>query len=206
MIIGSGDIPKLLSGLKTKGYRELWKKFIDDTPVYYNALASPIDALRTGAILENNYLQTLSEDYFTQVKCTFDEMNVFVCSLDFAKYSGGVVSEFEELKTIFLPDFIDIIKPLSKESEKQQVKVLKSKFKNNYNQIQDQLMCAELDEARLVFLSVDSYDDEINKQRVIEENDVVKFRITRDDETINFIKQRGKIFQQVKDHFNEFSK
>ena len=56
--------------------------------------------------------------------------------------------------------------------------VLKKKFKQNYEQIQAQLMCSGLLSANLVFLSVETYDDEINFTRNINENEYSKFRIS----------------------------
>lgn len=201
LTIGSGDVPNLLMGKHTKGYQSLWQKFLADSAPYYNSYASPIDALRTGAILETNYLNYLPEGYFTQVKCNWKEFDVCVSSIDFAKIESDEVVDFDELKTIFLPDYIDIILPLSDEPENIQKAQLKKLFKNNYNQIQFQLLCAGLDSANLVFLSVESYDDDVNKMRVIEESNVRKLRITRDDEVISLIRERIQIFQTVKDHF-----
>lgn len=201
LIIGSGDIPKLISGKQTKGYRELWLKFIDPVTPNYNSLASPINALRTGAILEVPYLNYLGDDYYPQVKVISELMDVFKVSLDFAKYSGGNIIDFDELKTIFITDFIELIKPMKKRSQKDQQQFVKSKFRNNYYQIQSQLFCTGLDECNISFLSVEVYDDEINEARVIDDNDVVKFRMKRDKEAIELITGRGEIFQTVKDNF-----
>ena len=117
LIIGSGDVARLISGKKTKGYRELWKKFIDTEVPYYNALASPIDALRTGAILEIPYLNFLGDDYYPQVKVDCESQNVLRVSLDFAKFMKGKLVDFEELKTIFLTDFIEIIRPMKEKDQ-----------------------------------------------------------------------------------------
>ena len=193
--IGSGDVPRLLMGINTKGHRELWKEFINDTPPYYNSFASPIDALRTGAILEDRYMKYMGDDYYSQVKVRSEEMSVFNASLDFAKIEAGIVTEFKELKTIWFTDFIDVISESPTE-------VIKKKFKNNYNQVQEQLFCAGLDKATLVFLSVESYDDEINMRRIIKEKDTVEFVIERDEQVIEKLKERGKPFQVVKNHFN----
>lgn len=200
--IGSGDISPLLSGIKTKGYSDLWRKFLSDGPPHYNAYASPIDALRTGAILEDLYLGELPNNYFTQVKKTFSKMDVYTCSIDFGKISNGELVDFEELKTIYLPDYLSIIRPLRKLREKDQNAFLSKKFKNNYNQVQFQLMCSDLDSATLTFLSVESYNDEENKTRVIKDQDVSKFRIQRNPEVIDKIIKRGEIFQSVKNNFN----
>ena len=201
LTIGSGDVANLLMGKQTKGYQNLWRKFLDDRPPYYNALASPIDALRTGAILETNYLNYLPDGYFTQVKSTFDELDVCTSSIDFAKIEEGDIIDFDELKTIFLPDYISIILPLAGLPINEQKKQLKKYFKNNYNQVQFQLLCTGLQEANLVFLSVESYDDEANKKRIIGDTNVTKFRLDRDPEIIEIIYDRVSIFQKVKDHF-----
>lgn len=202
LILGSGDIPKLISGKQTKGYRGLWIKFIDTVPPNYNALASPINAMRTGVILETPYLNYLGDDYYPQVKHQSEAMDVFKVSIDFAKFLGGKMVDFDELKTIFITDFIDIIKPMKKLSQSDQQKIVKAKFRNNYYQIQGQLFATDLEEANIAFLSVENYDDEENAIRIIEDNDVVKFRIKRDKKAIDLIKERGLIFQNVKDNFN----
>ena len=44
-----------------------------------------------------------------------------------------------------------------------------------------------------------SYDDEENYSRDILPNEVLKVRISRDEEVIERIKERGRIFQQIKD-------
>ena len=112
LYIGSGDIKYLLMDNKTKGYQDFIRKFVSDDKQNYNAFASPIDALRTGAILEQRYLLTLSNDYFCQWKATFEEMDIFTSSIDFAKIENGLIVDFDELKTIWLTDFLDIIQPL----------------------------------------------------------------------------------------------
>jgi hypothetical protein len=67
LTIGSGDVAALMAGKDTKTFGDLMRKFVDENKPYYNALASPIDALRTGAILEKNYLLTLyDDDHFKQ--------------------------------------------------------------------------------------------------------------------------------------------
>ena len=105
LTIGSGDISVLLSGVQTKGYQDLLRKFVSDEKVYYNSFASPIDALRTGAILQENYLNILPDNYFPQWKETCKEFNCLTSSIDFAKIEGGVIKDFDELKTIYLTDF-----------------------------------------------------------------------------------------------------
>jgi len=188
-------------GTDTKGYQDFLRKFVSDEKPNYNSFASPIDALRTGAILEQRYLLTLGNDYFCQWKSTYSEMDVFTSSIDFAKINDGEIVDFDELKTIWLTDYLDIIQPLEQLSISEYTQVLKKKFKQNYEQIQAQLMCSGLLSANLVFLSVETYDDEINFTRNINENEYSKFRIYRDDEVIDKIKQRGQIFQTIKNNF-----
>ncbi len=201
LYIGSGDIKSILMGTDTKGYQDFLRKFVSDEKPNYNSFASPIDALRTGAILEQRYLLTLGNDYFCQWKSTYNEMDVFTSSIDFAKINDGEIVDFDELKTIWLTDYLDIIQPLEQLSISEYTQVLKKKFKQNYEQIQAQLMCSGLLSANLVFLSVETYDDEINFTRNINENEYSKFRIYRDDEVIDKIKQRGQIFQTIKNNF-----
>ncbi len=201
LYIGSGDIKSILMGIDTKGYQDFVRKFVSDEKPNYNSFASPIDALRTGAILEQRYLLTLGNDYFCQWKETFAEMDVFTSSIDFAKIENGKIVDFDELKTIWLTDYLDIIQPLSVLEQKDYLVVLKKKFKQNYEQIQAQMMCAGLQSANLVFLSVDSYDDEYNFSREIKESEYCKFRIPRDETVIEKIKSRGQIFQTIKNNF-----
>lgn len=201
LTIGSGDISSLMAGIDTKTYGDLMRKFVDENKPYYNAIASPIDALRTGAILETNYLKLLSDDYFIQYKVTNKEMDVFASSLDFAKINNGKVVDFDELKTIHFTDYITLIQPLQSMDEKQQNEYIKKKFKKYHNQVQAQLFCSGLQSANLVFLSVDSYNDEENLMREIQENEYLKVRIIRDETTINQIKEKGNIFQTIKNHF-----
>lgn len=197
--IGSGDVKDLMMGKETKGYVDLWRKFLSNESPRYNALASPIDALRTGAILEFRYLQLLDMDYFTQYSVTSKEMDVMKSSLDFAKISDNKIVDFDELKTMWLTDYLDKIIPLIEVEN--YIEVIKKKFSGYYNQVQHQLFCSELESCNLVFLSVTSYDDEENYNRVINEGDFAKFRIYRDEKVIEKIKKRCKVFQIVKDNF-----
>lgn len=201
LTIGSGDISALMAGKDTKTFGDLMRKFVDENKPYYNALASPIDALRTGAILEQNYLKLLSDDYFIQYKVSNEEMDVFTSSLDFAKINGGKVVDFDELKTIHLTDYIDYIQTLIPLSQEKQQHVIKKTFKKYYNQIQIQLFCSNLESANLVFLAVDSYDDDENMLREIQENEYAKFRIYRDEKIISQIKEKAIIFQTIKNYF-----
>jgi len=201
LIIGSGDISALMAGINTKTHGDLMRKFVAEDKPYYNALASPIDALRTGAILEQNYLRLLPDDYFIQYKATNEEMDVFTSSLDFAKINGGKIVDFDEMKTIHFSDYIELIHPMIGLDELEQKKLLLKNFKKYYYQVQIQLFCSKLDSANIVFVSVDSYDDEVNMFRQIQENEYVKFRVFRDESVIEAIKERGQIFQTIKDYY-----
>lgn len=197
MYIGSGDVAALLAGKDTQTHQKLLQRFVSGEKPYYNAKASPIDALRTGAILEERYLLTLPDNFFSQWVVVSNEMDVFKCSLDFAKIEKGEVVDFDELKSIYLSDYLDMVN-LNYEAL---LKHIKKKYKNYYNQIQEQLYCTELDECNLVFLSVTSYDDEENYKRDIQPNEYMKVRIYRDEEVIEKIKERGQIFQSIKDSY-----
>lgn len=205
LTIGSGDISALMAGINTKTFGDLMRKFVDEDKPYYNALASPIDALRTGAILEQNYLKLLADDYFIQYKVTNEDMDVFTSSLDFAKVNGGKVVDFDELKTIHFTDYIELVQPLIALDEDKRIESIKKTFKKYYNQIQIQLFCSNLNSANLVFLAVDSYDDEENMLREIQENEYVKLRIYRDEKVIDKIISKGQIFQTIRDYFNKSS-
>lgn len=201
LTIGSGDVGSIMAGIHTKTYQNFLRKFVAEDKPYYNALASPIDALRTGAILEDNYLRYLPESYYPQYKATSKEMDCFTSSIDFAKIEKGEIVDFDELKTMFFVDYIEIIEPLKGEAPDVYLPVIKKKFKKYHQQVQDQMFCADLQSCNLVFLIVNSYDDDENRARIITDSDVSKFRIERDDKAIESIKQRGAFFQSIKDQF-----
>ena len=201
MYIGSGDVHALMSGKNTKSHIALMQRFVSGIKPYYNAFASPIDALRTGAILENRYLLTLPDNYFTQYVVRSDEMNVFKCSLDFACIDKGKLTDFDELKTLYLSDYLDFIEPI-KHDNKALIEYVKKKHKAYYYQVQEQLFCTHLKSCNLVFLSVTTYDDEANWHRNILPKEYCKIRITRDEQAIAEIKRRGQIFQQIKDFYS----
>jgi len=205
MYIGSGDVSKLLSGKETKGFQDLLRRFVSDEKPYYNAIASPIDALRTGAILEVRYFMILPDGYFPQYAVQSTEMDIFKASIDFAKLEKGKVVDFDELKTCFFTDFVDF-QPFKDADYNTYINYIKKNYKANYNQIQQQLYVTELDEANLVFLSVFNYEDNENMKREIQANEYIKFRIKRDEEVIERIKERGMFFQQIKDHFAKSNK
>lgn len=201
MYIGSGDIHALMSGKNTKSHIALMQRFVSGIKPYYNAFASPIDALRTGAILENRYLLTLPENYFTQYVVKSNDMDVFKCSIDFAKIEKGQLIDFDELKTLYLSDYLDFIEPI-KHDNKALVEYVRKKHKAYYYQVQEQLYCTQLESCNLVFLSVTTYDDDTNWRRNIHPNEYCKIRISRDEKAINEIKDRGLIFQQIKDFYS----
>lgn len=200
MYIGSGDIAALMSGKKTKAHISLMQRFVSGVKPHYNALASPIDALRTGAILEQRFLIFLPLWFLPQYVVFSEEMNVFKASLDFAEVKDGEVKDFIELKTIYLNDYIDNIQPI-KENNDKLLDYLKKKHKNYYNQVQEQLYCTGFDSCSVCFLCVNSYDDEENYNRIITEDDFTLVRVNRDEKVISNIKERGFIFQQIKDYY-----
>ena len=194
MYIGSGDCTSLLAGLKTQAHINLLRRFVSGEVPYYNALASPIDALRTGAILEDRFFLTLTDDYYPQYKVINQEQDVLKSSLDFARIEKGEVADFIELKSVSFYDFLEIT----------DIDYIKKKYKNYYNQVQFQLYCTGLKSATLCFLCVYSYDDEENRVRVINpEQDTKWFRIERDEKVISKIKERAEIFQQLKNLYHE---
>ena len=201
MYIGSGDVGSLMAGLNTKAQINLLKRFVSDEIPYYNAKASPIDALRTGAILEDRYQLILDDSYYPQCKSISKEMDVFKCSLDFAKIQNSVIVDFDELKTCSFTDFLNL-EPFRNDN-KSGVDYIKKKYKKYYNQVQQQLYCTELNSANMVLLAVYSYVDEENYIRDIKSNEYIKFRIDRDETVIEKIKERGFIFQQLKDYYIE---
>lgn len=201
MYIGSGDVKSLMAGKDTKAHIKLMQRFVSGVKPYYNAKDSPIDALRTGAILEDRYLITLPLWFSPQYVVRSQEMNVFKASLDFAEINLGKLIDFRELKTVFLNDYIDEIQPLKGDNDKL-LSYVKKKHKDYYNQIQEQLYCSGLNSCYLVFLCVDTYDDEVNKHRIITDDDITLVRVYRDETTIDKIKSRGLIFQQIKDCYD----
>lgn len=199
LIIGSGNTTALLSGLNTKGHHSLLEAFVSNITQYRNAKASPVDALRTGAILEDRYHLTLSDDYYAQHKATCKELSALRSSLDFAKIDKGEVVDFEELKTCSLLDFLEFEK--FRDDGASGVEYIKKKYKNYYNQVQFQLLCTGLESATMVFLAVYTYEDEINLTRDIKPNEIIKFSIQRDEKVIELITKRAAIFQQIKDYY-----
>ena len=202
LYIGSGDVHALMMGRTSAGYLRLLQRFVSGIVPHYNALASPIDALRTGAILEERFYQTLPFEWFPQYRVQSDEMDVFRASLDFAKLDEGRVVDFIELKTVNLDEYIENIQPIVDDNDAL-LEFLKRKRPSYYNQIQEQMYCAGLDVAHLVFLSVTSYDDAENYARDIKENEYVMVTVPRDNDTISEIKEKGKLFQTIRDELKK---
>lgn len=200
MYIGSGDVKALMAGKNTQTHQALMQRFVSGVKPYYNAKASPIDALRTGAILEDRYLLSLPLWFSSQYKVVSEEMNVFKASLDFAEVVDGKLIDFHELKSVSFMDYIENIQPIKGDNDAL-LAFVKKKYKAYYQQVQEQLYCSNLDSCYLVFLCVTTYDDEENNNRVITEDDITKVRISRDEKVINEIKERGKIFQLIKDYY-----
>lgn len=200
MYIGSGDVTALLSGKHTETHAKLLRRFVSGEKPYYNAKASPIDAFRTGAILEDRYQLTLADNYFAQHLVVCEEMDVLKASLDFALIEKGKVINFDELKTCNFGDYLEF-EDIKDDSNKC-LAYIKKRYKNNYRQVQEQLLCTGLDSANIVFLAVYSYDDEVNYKRDIRENEYMKFRIHRDEKVISEIKERAEIFQKIKDYYS----
>lgn len=200
--IGSGDVAAMMAGKDTKAYLSLMQRFVSNEIPVRNAKESPIDALRTGAILEDRFLLTLDDCYFSQYFVQSEKMDVFKATLDFAKLDGGEVVDFIELKTVGFNDYLTMIEPI-RDDNAALVDFLKKKHKNYYNQIQEQLYCTELERAHLCFLSVTSYDDEENYTRIIKPHEYTIVEVERDDAVIDAICERGIIFQRIKDNFKD---
>ena len=200
--IGSGDVSSMMAGKDTKAYLSLMQRFVSNEIPYFNAKESPIDALRTGAILEERFYLTLDDSWFCQYFVQSKEMDVFKATLDFAQINGGEVVDFIELKTVGFNDYITMVEPI-RDDNKALVEFLKKKHKAYYYQIQEQLYCTNLESALLCFLSVTSYDDDENYQRIINPHEYTLVQVERDDEVIDAIKERGQIFQTIKNNFKD---
>ncbi len=198
--IGSGDVAAMMAGKDTKAYKTLMQRFVSDEIPHRNAKESPIDALRAGAILEERFYLTLGDEWFSQYFVQSAEMDVFKATLDFARLENGAVVDFIELKSVGFNDYIEMVEPI-KDDNDALVEFLKKKHKNYYNQIQEQLYCTGLESAHLCFLSVTSYDDEVNYARVINSSEYTMVLVKRDEEAIDKIRERGEIFQTIKNHF-----
>lgn len=203
MYLGSGDTTALLSGIDTKGHLSLLQRFVSDVKPNYNAKASPIDALRIGAILEERYISQFDDDnFYPQVTAVCPFMDVFICHLDIAKVEAGKITEFIEVKTVGFVDFQEMILMTDDEL----LAHVKKAYKNYYNQVQQQLMCTGLQTAEIHFIQVIDYDDDNNYERVINPFEVIKCRIDADPDVAAKIAERGQIFQNMKDYFNKKTK
>lgn len=200
MTIGSGYTKDLLAGKKTKAHAKLMQKFVSGEFPNWNAYNSPIDALRTGAILEDRYLLILPENYYPQYKATCKEMNVLNCRIDFGLVEKGEIIDFDELKTCNFNDYMAFEELIIEGADL--LAYVKKHYKDNYNQVQEQLLCSGLASANIVFLAVYSYDDEVNYKRDIQENEYIKIRVPRDESIISKIKERAEIFQTIKDYYS----
>jgi len=203
MYIGSGDVTALMSGITTETHRKLLRRFVSDEIPYYNSLHSPIDPLRAGAILEGRFFQVLGDDYLPQYKAICSIFNVCRSSLDFAKIEANKVVDFIELKTSYINDFLDINMYRDTPVE-EYLPFIKKKYKDNYEQVQFQLICTGLNKATLCYLEVQTYDDEENYKRDIQPDEYVMFEIPRDEETTSKLTERISIFQSIKDYYVKF--
>lgn len=203
--IGSGDVSAMMAGKDTKTYQSLLQRFVSNEIPVHNAKESPIDALRTGAILEERFFLTLDDSWFYQYFVQSTKMDVFKATLDFAQIDNGEVVDFIELKTVGFNDYITDIEPIRQDNDAL-VSYLQRKHKNYYNQVQEQLYCTGLQKAHLCFLSVTSYDDDENYQRIINSNEYTMIEVERDEEVIKQICSRGEIFQAIKDNFKPNNK
>lgn len=199
MYIGSGDVSSLLSGKNTKTHATLMQRFVSGVKPHYNAFMSPIDACRTGAILEDRFYLTLDDKWYSQFIVQSEEMSVLKCSLDFAQLDNGKVVDFIELKTKIFDDYIK----LERMTDLERVEYIKKKHKVYYNQIQQQMYCTGLDSAKMAILVVYSHDDEENYNRKITEREYMIISISRDEDVINKIKSRAEIFQAIKDYYTK---
>lgn len=201
MQIGSGDIVALLSGKYTITHKRLIEQFVSGVKPRYNSLHPNCPGqFRAGAILETKYYSLLPKEYCPQYPAVSDEMDVFICHLDYALLDNGIVKDFEEVKTIKFDNF-KIISRIDDNSVA--VQYIKKYYKTIYNQIQEQLFCTKLSEATLTFISVHSYEDVDNYMRVLTPDDVFKIRISRDEEIISRIKERGSVFQVMRDYYKK---
>lgn len=199
MYIGSGDISALLAKKTTKTHGDLLKRFVSGVKPYYNAKASPIDACRIGAILEDRYFLNLDGSFLSQFKVVSTDMDVFLATIDFAKFEDGKIIDFDEMKTKNFSDFLILLGM----DESSRLSYIKKHHKIYYNQIQEQLYVTELGSANMVFVAVYNYIDEDNEQRIIDANDIIKVRIHRDEDVIQRIKDGGQIFQQIKNTYRD---
>lgn len=197
MYLGSADTPALLADVQTKANQALLRRFVSGCTPVYNALASPIDALRTGAILEERMAEIV-EDYLPQFRVIDEEMNVFRATLDFAHLEGGEVINFIEQKTIWWEEFAELME--AKEQGRELDYILKNR-KHEFQQVQQQIMCTGVNFGTMRFVSVYTYDDDVNRTRDIQPYEWTDVVIRPDDKIIKAIRRRGEIFQKIKDEY-----
>lgn len=200
MYIGSGDTSALLAGINTKTHKNLLQRFVSDEIPVYNAKSTPIDALRTGAILEERFYIHIGDKYLSQYKIIDTENNCCKATLDFAEVESNIIIDFIELKSVWLTDY-QIINMYRNKPKEEYIPFLKKKYKDNYNQVQYQLMCSGLKKGNLCYLEVQSYEDKDNYNRVITPDEYVKFEIERDEYIISEIRFRTFPFQVLKNHY-----
>lgn len=202
MYISSGQIGNLLMGKHTQGHRELINTFINDDRPRYNAKRSPIDALRTGAILEDRFYLILDDNYIPQCEVWNTEYAFCRSTLDFAIKENNQVKWFKELKTCFYTDFLKF-QEYKNTPYKEYIAYIKKYYKDNYNQTQFHLFNTGLKECDLTFLEVKNYNDNENYTRNIQEDEYIDFKIKRDEDVINQIKNRLEFFKSIIEYFNK---
>lgn len=182
--IGSGDVNLLLSKNKnTKTYHGFIEKFFGIKQVEYNAYYSPIEHLRYGQMMEDAYIKEYGGDWYTQVK-SVGEMDVLVSTLDLAQIENGKITDFEEIKSINYNEFLDITPDYD----------IRKRKRNIYNQVQQQLYTTHLLSCNVTFLCVYDYERLID----IQDNDIKKIIVERDEEVIAEIKRQAAPFQLFK--------
>ncbi len=198
MRLGSGNTTALLQGKNTGGFKKLLIDFIADEPQNRNALNSTIHALRTGAILEEVMYKYLPDTYMSQVRVQSEELDVLTSTLDFAILDKGKVMYFIEMKTVNFNSFLEISESTDR------LEYIKKKYKNYYNQVQQQMLVTGLKLCTLMFVVVyDENNDSENWNREIKKNEIIEIKVPFDENVSNKIKERAIIFQQIKDYLNE---
>jgi len=193
MRIGSGQTTKLLQKTTSKGFRDLIAEFVKGETEYPDAMKSPIDSFRAGAILEEVMYKYMPDEYLPQIRIISRVYDVMTSTLDFAVPQGNWVSRFTEMKSINFEDFLKL------NAEKNKLDYIKTKYKNYYNQVQQQLFVTDLPEGTLMFIPVyDAKDDESNRNRVIYDYEIIQIPITPDARIQSLIEERAKFFQSLK--------
>lgn len=193
MRIGSGNIKDLLQDKNSKGFKKLLIDFIKDEPINRNALNSPIQQFRTGAILEEVMYKSMPEKYMAQVRVKSDLFDIMTCTLDFALLEKGKVTYFVEMKTLNFDSFISLY------SSSNKLEYVKKYYKSYYNQVQEQMLVTGLKVCTIMFVVVLSDDDNDNWNRVFKKEDIVNVVVPFDEIVGNKILERISFFQQIKD-------